>query len=228
MSHELRTPMHGILSFSNMGIKKIDSASQEKLLRYFSGINMSGERLLILLNDLLDLSKIESGKMEFTMTQGNISDVYVSCYGEQEQRMKDVGIQVELIEPEYPVTGLFDVFRIKQVITNLISNVIKFSPRGSIAIAKISTNDKQELCFSLKDRGVGIPEEELSSVFNAFIQSSKTKTGAGGTGLGLAICKEIIEGHGGKIWAENNPEGGAVFKFVFRSQDLQHEESKQN
>jgi signal transduction histidine kinase len=214
MSHELRTPMHGILSFSNMGIKKAESATREKLHKYFSNINISGERLLVLLNDLLDLSKIEAGKMEFNMTQGNLADIYASCCGEQEQRMIDLKLKIELIEPESAVTGLFDVVRIKQVITNFLSNAIKFSSEGNTIIVEISKNDRQELCFSLQDSGVGIPKDALTTVFDAFIQSSKTKTGAGGTGLGLAICKEIIEGHGGKIWAENNPEGGAVFKFI--------------
>jgi PAS domain S-box-containing protein len=214
MSHELRTPMHGILSFSKMGIKKIDSADQEKLHKYFTNIQISGDRLLVLLNDLLDLSKIEAGKMELNMEQGDLADVFSSCSSEQEQRMNDLLLKIQLIKPEYPVTGLFDAARIKQVIANLLSNAIKFSPEGGTLTATLSKNDKQELCFSLLDNGVGIPGNELKTVFNPFIQSSKTKTGAGGTGLGLAICKEIIEEHGGKIWAEKKPEGGALFQFV--------------
>ncbi len=214
MSHELRTPMHGILSFSKMGIKKSDSAPREKLHKYFSNINVSGERLLVLLNDLLDLSKIEAGKMEFNMVKGDLADVYASCYSEQEQRINDLQLKIEVIKPEFPVAGIFDIASIKQVITNFLSNAIKFSSIGDTITASLSKNDNQELCFSLQDNGVGIPEDELKTVFNAFIQSSKTKTGAGGTGLGLAICKEIIEGHGGKIWAENNSKGGAVFKFI--------------
>jgi PAS domain S-box-containing protein len=214
MSHELRTPMHGILSFSSLGIKKSDSATREKLHKYFSNINVSGDRLLVLLNDLLDLSKIEAGKMKLNMEKGDLADVFSSCCSEQEQHAKDLLLRVELTEPVHPVTGLFDIARIKQVVANLLSNAIKFSPKGGIITATLSKNDKQELCFSLLDNGVGIPEDELTTVFNAFIQSSKTKTGAGGTGLGLAICKEIIESHGGNIWAEKNPEGGAVFMFV--------------
>jgi len=214
MSHELRTPMHGILSFSNIGMKKVDTAPRDRLYKYFSNINISGDRLLLLLNDLLDLSKIEAGKMEIKINQANLTEAFTSCCAEQEQQINELSLTIQLIEPNYSVTGMFDILRIKQVITNLLSNAIKFSSKGSSIIVILSKNDNGDLSFSLSDNGVGIPKDELNSVFDAFIQSSKTKTGAGGTGLGLAICKEIIEGHDGKIWAENNNEGGATFKFI--------------
>lgn len=218
MSHELRTPMHGILSFSHFGFKKSDSASREKLHHYFSNIHTSGERLLALLNNLLDLSKIEAGKMEIKMEIADLVTTYTCCYLEQEQHMNDLQLNVQLNKPEHAMTGTFDDIRIKQVIANLLSNAIKFSPEGSSITTTLNKNHKHELCFSIQDSGIGIPENELDSVFDAFIQSSKTKTGAGGTGLGLAICKEIIKGHNGKIWAENSPEGGAIFNFVIPRQ----------
>ena len=105
-----------------------------------------------------------------------------------------------------------DSERIKQVIRNLISNAVKFSPREETINVTISRN-KHLLKLAVKDSGVGIPQNELQAVFDKFVQSTKTKTGAGGTGLGLSICKEIITAHKGRIWAENNPDDGAIFFF---------------
>jgi len=213
MSHELRTPMHGILSFAKFGIKKSETETREKLHKYFSNINTSAERLLVLLNNLLDLSKLEAGKIELNKSSGDLSKVFSTCYNEQAQHIKDRGLTLSLIEPDCLMSGLFDQAYITQVVANLLSNAIKFSPKNSTLTVRIFRNE-QQLCFSLLDEGEGIPEDELKSVFNAFIQSSKTKTSAGGTGLGLAICKEIIEAHKGKIWAKNGDNGGALFKFT--------------
>ena len=214
MSHELRTPMHGILSFANIGIKKSSSPEHEKLHQYFSNIKLSGDRLLVLLDDLLDLSKIEAGMMKLNRQENDLAEIFLNCFKEQEQRMNDLSLKLQLIKPNELLKGSFDVARIKQVIANLLSNAIKFSPENSSLIASLSKNDNNELCFSLQDKGIGIPENELETIFNAFIQSSKTKTGAGGTGLGLAICKEIIESHGGKIWAENNPQQLVLYSHL--------------
>ena len=214
MSHELRTPMHGILSFANFGIKKIDTAPKDKLFQYFTLIKTSGDRLLSLLNDLLDLSKFDAGKMVMDIKEADLVSLFTSCQLEQEQRIQDLGLSLEINTPTQPVIGLFDPIRIGQVITNILSNAIKFSPENSVLTVTMDKNDKNELLFSLKDTGVGIPKSELNDVFDVFIQSSKTDTGAGGTGLGLAICAQIIEAHNGKIWAENNIDDGTVFTFI--------------
>ncbi len=105
-----------------------------------------------------------------------------------------------------------DVEKIKQVLRNLLDNAIKFSPEGGtidVAVCRVASSVRVSVC----DQGPGIPQDELEAVFDKFVQSSKTKTGAGGTGLGLAICHEIIAAHKGRIWAESRPEGGAVFSF---------------
>ena len=117
---------------------------------------------------------------------------------------------------EYPVL-MFDRIRITQVLYNLLPNAIKFSkPGGKIRFESLTVEDSGILFLQIEiaDQGIGIPTKKLATIFDKFIQSSKTKTGAGGTGLGLAISKQIIEDHGGKIWAENNPEDGAVFRFT--------------
>ncbi len=132
--------------------------------------------------------------------------------------MKDLSLKLKIIRPDYPVTGFFDVKCIGQVITNLLSNAIKFSPKNGLITATINKNDNEELYFSIQNEGINIPEDELEIIFDAFIQSRKTKTGAGGTGLGLAISREIIAGHNGTILAENKPVQGVLFKFIISNQ----------
>lgn len=221
MSHELRTPMHAILSFSKFGMKKFNSSPPEKLHSYFEKINTSGVRLLSLLNDLLDLSKIEAGKMEFNFIQGDLSSVLQQCLDEQESQLISKQISVNIIKPKCNTVARLDMVKIGQVITNFLSNAIKFSTPGSPLYLEIKADELFSdegifpgLRFSIIDQGIGIPNNELEYIFDKFIQSSKTKTSAGGTGLGLSICKEFIDAHQGRIWAEHNPQGGAIFNFV--------------
>ena len=216
MSHELRTPMHSILSFTRFGIKNIDKQDKAKNLKYFSRINTSGERLLDLLNNLLDLAKLEAGRMELERKENNLGQTLVSCLAELETLIKEQQLQIKtnIIENSQAV---YDATRIGQVITNLLSNAVKFTPTGkviSIIINQGVLNNAPALGFSIEDEGVGIPEGELDQVFDKFIQSSNTKTNAGGTGLGLPICQEIINLHQGKIWVEHAKHGGSIFKFI--------------
>ncbi len=226
MSHELRTPLHAILSFSNLGVKKLDKVPLTKLGGYYIRIQESGARLMTLLNDLLDLAKLEAGRMDFNFEEADLAKVLDSCVEEQEACLQDRRMVLNIIPSEDNTVANFDPEKITQVIINLLSNAIKFTPEGkqiSIFIVEDSmptgrrVNDQghqQALRLVVRDEGVGIPENEFDSVFDKFIQSSKTKSGAGGTGLGLAICKEIIVGHHGRIWAENAPNGGAVLSFI--------------
>ena len=215
MSHELRTPMHSILSFSQLGLKKLETADKAKIFKYFNRIQASGDRLLILLNDLLDLSKLEAGHMDLEIKIANLQLTLESCLNEQELQIADKNLQITT-SIKGDCLGNFDQVRMGQVITNLLSNAIKFTPDGksiSIAITTDKSANSPTLCLSIEDEGIGIPEDELEGVFDKFIQSSKTKTSAGGTGLGLSICKEIISSHHGKIWAEHGVNG-SVFKFT--------------
>jgi len=226
MSHELRTPMHGILSFSKFGIEKIDKASKEKNLNYFKKIRTAGNRLMGLLDNLLDLSKLEAGKEVYMMEFVCIQQVVKNIVSEMKTTWKEKQLKVNVEDPMVSKKILCDENKIEQVIRNLLANAIKFTPEnqnitvsfssGELPDKQRSTNKKviSAITVSLKDQGVGIPDDEMEHVFDKFTQSSKTKTGAGGTGLGLAICKEIIEGHNGKIWAENNPECGSTLSFT--------------
>jgi PAS domain S-box-containing protein len=226
MSHELRTPMHGILSFSKFGIDKIEKASKEKNLKYFKTISKSGIRLMNLLNDLLDLSKLEAGKEVYKMELINIKKMAKDVVSEMGSIWKEKNLNVKIENSTMPPKIICDNSKIEQVILNLLSNAMKFTPEDKQVTISLSSSELplgqrssdmemiSAMTVSVSDEGVGIPEIELESVFDKFIQSTKTKTGAGGTGLGLTICKEIINGHNGKIWAENNPEEGSTFSFM--------------
>ena len=224
MSHELRTPMHGILSYSSFGINKIGQIANDKVLHYFTQINQSGKRLLTLLNNLLDLSKLEAGKMVYEFLPTDISTIVDSCISEFKPIIVNKQLEICHVKPNFEVEAECDSYKIGQVVRNLISNAIKFTPSGKkvtiyyeeISISKGRRATDQSLIDGLsicvEDQGVGIPEDEINLVFDKFVQSSNTKTGAGGTGLGLSICAEILKAHYGKIWAENTAYG-ARFSF---------------
>ncbi|MBT4287723.1 MAG: PAS domain S-box protein, partial [Deltaproteobacteria bacterium] len=224
MSHELRTPMHGILSFSKFGMDKVSEISDEKKFYYFEKINESGKRLMRLLNNLLDLSKFEAGKEIYEMTSENILQIARNSVSEMESIRGNKIIKIE--EPLVPTIITCDKNKMFQVFYNLLSNALKFvlenknitisfdTAESPIGNRSTDTEIVPTIIVSIRDEGIGIPNDELDSIFDKFIQSSKTKTGSGGTGLGLAICKKIIQAHNGKIWAENSPNGGSVFKFI--------------
>ncbi len=212
VSHELRTPMHGILGFANLCFSRIDQLSKEKLKEYLQEILQSGERLLNLLNVLLDLSKLESGKEDYQFNDESISKTVISVINELNALLNNQKISILFNPPQFDDCVPMDQERIMQVVRNLISNAIKFSePGNQIEIDIILL--KKEIKLSVKDSGIGVPEDEVETIFDKFIQSSRTNTGAGGTGLGLSICKHIIDIHQGAIWAENNQKGGATFHF---------------
>ena len=223
MSHELRTPMHAILSFSDIGMSKVSGENKDKLLQYFSRINESGQRLLSLLDELLDLSKLEAGRMQFNFERQNLQTVIDIEVTEFQELLNKKSLKLEIIRPEFDTVCHFDQQKMLQVIRNLLSNAIKFTSEGKeiridFQLSELSSGKRKTdkltvpaLSFSIADEGIGIPDDELIAVFDKFVQSSKTRTGAGGTGLGLAICKEIVDNHGGRIEAANRPEGGAIF-----------------
>ncbi len=212
MSHELRTPLHGILSFAGFGIKKHTTVTAEKTLQYFQKIEKSGHILLSLLNNLLDLAKLESGKMEFVFNKCDIDVLVFTVIEEFDTLMSERNITINYIHNDSIPKIVLDRSKIMQVIRNLLSNAVKFSPTGGIIEVALSRT-KHHVKFSIQDHGRGIPEDELETVFDKFIQSSNTKTGAGGTGLGLSISQEIIKSHQGRIWAENRGGGGALISF---------------
>ena len=214
MSHELRTPMHAILGFSNLGLNKVRAAPSEKLEGYFTRINESGQRLLVLLNGLLDLSKLEAGRMKFNFVRQDLQKAVYSVIDECLPLFTERNITIDVEPADAHTVLVFDYDKIIQVIRNLVANAIKFTPEHkSILVSFESTmlerdadgttlaTPRPALAVSILDQGPGIPEAELQSVFDKFIQSSKTDPHAEGTGLGLSICKEILHYHQGEIYA---------------------------
>jgi signal transduction histidine kinase len=204
--------MHGILSFSELGLKRLETLSQEKLHQYLENIQISGTRLLYLLNDLLDLSKLEAGKMRLDKSPVSLYDLASTCISEQELRLRAKNLRCELENCAVEAACVCDRNRIVQVITNIIANAIKFSPEGGNISMRVEYGENA--CgLRISDEGIGIPENELDQVFDKFYQSSGSRNHSGGTGLGLAICREIIDLHQGRIWAENNPGAGTSVVF---------------
>lgn len=208
MSHELRTPMHAILNYSRMGHKKSDLNKQ--LNFYFFRIIENGDRLMRLLDNLLDLSRLETGQLAFHRVDTQMAHVITNSVTELEGALQKKAIRLEInVAPRLPML-MADGECLQQVVTNLLDNAIKFSP-ASARIVLAVTVIEATLCFTIHDQGPGIPEAELELIFERFVQSSLTQSRAGGTGLGLSICKEIVLAHGGCISAANHPEGGAIF-----------------
>ena len=236
MSHELRTPMHGIISFTTLCLKQfnnlpLDEKQTDKLHKFLTNIEISSQRLLSLLNDLLDLSKLESGKEEYHIEKYDLYSLVQQIQTEYSASIKEKNLNFIINHPDKPLFVSCDKNKILQVLSNLIANAIKFSLKtktieiniesSEMALGKRKTDTKQTsgVLIAISDQGVGIPDDELSTVFDKFIQSSKTKNGAGGTGLGLSICNEITAAHKGKIWAEHNPGGGTIFKLFLPYND---------
>lgn len=217
MSHELRTPMHAILNFANMANKFLEKNEKEKVVKYLDNIHVSGKRLLGLLNDLLDLSKLESGKAEFSFASKDINQLIDQSLNEVESLLVAKKLTVKFINSEGLKSLMIDGGKVSQVLINVLSNAIKFSPQeGEIEIKteEVERDGALGVNISVKDEGIGIPEGEEEAIFDQFVQSSKTKTGAGGTGLGLSICRNIVEGHRGKIWAEiRKDRSGSIFNI---------------
>ncbi|UDF36769.1 UNVERIFIED_ORG: PAS domain S-box protein [Shinella sp. XGS7] len=212
ISHELRTPLQSILGFSELG--QMRGRDTPKLAAMFSDIHASGQRMLALVNDLLDVSKIESAVGTFDLERCELRQLMESVAHELEPLLARRHLRLESRLGDRPLMAKADPLRFQQVIRNVLANAIKFSPeRGTIELEARLTPE-HEVHISVADRGPGIPPEELDQIFEAFIQSSNTKDGSGGTGLGLAICRKIVEIHGGHIHAENREGGGACFHIV--------------
>ncbi|WP_188728348.1 sensor histidine kinase [Pseudoalteromonas gelatinilytica] len=211
MSHELRTPMHSILSFARFGLEKVanDDLSKDKLNKYLSRIEQSGERLLSLLNNLLDLSKLDVGKFPFNPHKHNLSNIIKTSIDDVSGTALERNIAIRPIGFEQGIVLECDEEQINQIMRNLLGNALKFSePNSEIDISLAVHEEMAEI--AVIDRGIGIPEQELEKIFAKFEQSSKTNSGAGGTGLGLAICREFVSLHQGTIMASNNEYGGAT------------------
>lgn len=213
MSHELRTPMNAILGFAELIQDGIYGDVSEKMQEVLGRIEANGKHLLGLINDVLDLSKIEAGQLELKPAEYAMADVVGTVVSTTESLAAEKKLTLEVdVEPFLP-TGLGDAQRLTQVVLNLVGNAIKFTEEGEIGIAVAARDGTFEV--SVTDTGPGIPEADLQRIFEEFHQADSSATRKkGGTGLGLAISRRIIEMHGGQIWVESEPGKGSRFAFT--------------
>jgi signal transduction histidine kinase len=216
ISHELRTPMHGIISYSRFGLEEAATGPREELLDYFKQIASCGATLLSLLDDLLDLSKFESGRMKLELAELTLEETAQEAIDEFTTLYEERRIALDFkVEPGLgPIRA--DRNRLRQVFRNLLSNAGKFTPAGGQVGMRLSRAGSMARVV-IEDSGKGIPPDELELVFDRFSQASNNQTGAGGTGLGLPLCREIVQSHGGHIWAENQAPNGTrmIFEVPF-------------
>jgi signal transduction histidine kinase len=212
MSHEIRTPMNGIIGFSDL--LETPGIGDEQRSNYIQIIKSSGMHLLSIINDIIDISKIETGQVilseDWIKIKNIVNEIY--CFFKPLTDSKNLQLveDINLSEPDFTIKG--DEVKLKQILTNLISNAIKFTDNGEIKIKVEYANN--ELIFSVSDTGIGIPDQYREIIFDRFRQADYNIKGKhGGTGLGLAISKAYIEFMGGRIWIESEIGKGSIFYF---------------
>jgi signal transduction histidine kinase len=213
MSHELRTPLNAIIGFSEVLSERMFGELNEKQEEYSKDIHASGQHLLSLINDILDLSKIEAGRMELELSDFHLPTALENALTLVRERAgrRSIALHTSIDNRLGEIQG--DERKIRQVVLNLLSNAIKFTPEGGrIEVAAVPKDGSVEV--SVSDTGVGIAPEDQEKVFEEFRQVGTAEKKAEGTGLGLTLCRKFIELHGGKIWVKSEPGLGSTFTFT--------------
>jgi len=233
MSHEIRTPINAIIGMNEILLRRDPKDDQ---LVYLNGIKTSSDTLLTVINDILDISKVEAGKIELEKVPMSISEVVQSVAAIMKFKAQEKGIELNCHTEDQLPTVLGDPIRLRQVLLNLVGNAIKFTEKGIVTIRTSVTpieNDRIETHIVVSDTGIGIADEKLEKIFKSFEQGySDTTRKFGGSGLGLSISKNLVELHGGKIWAESSKSKGSKFHIsipykVVSGLDPDHEKQKQ-
>jgi signal transduction histidine kinase/CheY-like chemotaxis protein len=217
MSHEIRTPMNGVIGMTELAMCSSGTEQQE----YHSLIKSSGQALLVILNDILDYSKIEAGKITLESVHFNLEEVAGNAIKSMANAAHKKGLELTLeLDPDVPLDLLGDCNRLRQILLNLIGNAIKFTETGEVSVTvgvAEASEDGPRLHFSVHDTGIGLSAEQQSELFRPFQQANSSTTREyGGTGLGLAISSRLVELMGGKIWIESALGAGSTFHFTVR------------
>lgn len=220
MSHEIRTPMNAIIGFTKVILKTDLSAKQKE---YLTAIKMSGDALIVLINDILDLAKVDSGKMTFEQTPFKMATSISAMLHLFETKIQEKNLElVKVYDSKIPEILMGDPVRLHQIILNLMSNAVKFTAEGKITVEvklKNEDHEKATVEFSISDTGIGVNKDNIDKIFESFRQaSSGTARLYGGTGLGLAIVKQLVSQQGGSIQVISEPDRGSTFSFVLSFQ----------
>ncbi|MEM2759493.1 MAG: PAS domain-containing sensor histidine kinase [Nitrososphaerales archaeon] len=206
-AHELRTPIQPILGYAELATRKVITEEQA-----WNGVIQHARRLQSLANDILDVSRIESGNLKYLMAKVSINSMIELVVNNANVNLPSNIIIFTDLDQDVEIEA--DRERIIQALTNIIDNAIKFTKEGSITVKSRVFPDENRVEISLRDTGCGIPEEILPNIFNKFVTKGNIDARVQGSGLGLFICKAIVVAHGGEIFASNNPHGGATFTIV--------------
>jgi signal transduction histidine kinase/ActR/RegA family two-component response regulator len=226
MSHELRTPLNSIIGFSRVMLKGIDGSLTDSQQADLQSIYNSGQHLLALINSILDMSKIEAGKMELAFEEVYLPDIMSAVLGTTNALVKDKPVELHSEMPDDLPTVWADAQRVRQVLLNLMSNAAKFTEQGYISVRAEASDEF--VTIIVKDTGVGIDPEAQSRLFIPFQQvDGSTTRRAGGTGLGLAISRSFVEMHGGDIWVDSERGKGATFGFTLPIYQVLHRKQEQ-
>ena len=216
MSHEIRTPMNGMMVMAEM-LTSADLSPRHR--RYADIISRSGKSLLTIINDILDLSKIESGKMDLEILPVSLDSLVADVASLFWERAREKGLQLATyVSPHVPVSILGDPTRLNQIVTNLVNNALKFTESGGVTIRvdarPCPDTESVTIIINVEDSGIGIAEDKIGAVFEAFSQADQSTTRKyGGTGLGLSICSRLADAMGGTITVKSEPGRGSVFRL---------------